>query len=232
MRKTGRDDKIIRFVLLQHQPHCLHVVARESPVPRRVQVSQSQAVIHALLDPRHGVADLAGHKLQATPRRLMIKQDSRTGEQVVTLTVIHGDPVTVGFGHSVGAARVQGGRLSLRNFANLAEDLAARSLVELDLRIEGTNGLQDASHAERGHLGGEHRLIPGGEHVGLRPEVVNLVRLVLSQQVHQRPLVVQIPRDELHILEDVRYPHQGIRAGPAHHPNDAVALCQQELGQI
>ena len=64
---AGGDDVVVGLVLLQHQPHRLHVVAGVAPVALGVEVAQHEVVLQAELDAGHGVGDLAGHELDATP---------------------------------------------------------------------------------------------------------------------------------------------------------------------
>src|ERR1700686_2737391 len=42
VRSARRDHVVVRRFLLQHQPHCAHVVACETPIARRFEVSQVQ----------------------------------------------------------------------------------------------------------------------------------------------------------------------------------------------
>lgn len=41
------DDKVLRLVLLQHEPHAVHIVPRVAPVPLGIEISQQQAVLNA-----------------------------------------------------------------------------------------------------------------------------------------------------------------------------------------
>src|SRR5437763_9590892 len=84
---SRRDDVILRTALLQHEPHRLDVVARKPPVPARVEVAEPKFVGQAELDPRYAIGDLPRHELDAAPRRLVVEQDPRDGEQPVRLAV-------------------------------------------------------------------------------------------------------------------------------------------------
>jgi hypothetical protein len=50
VRLAGRDDVVLRLVVLKHQPHRLNVVARVAPVALRIEVPQQQLVLQAQLD--------------------------------------------------------------------------------------------------------------------------------------------------------------------------------------
>jgi len=88
MSASGRDDEIIRLVLLQHQPHRAHVVRRPTPIAFRVQVAQWQFV----REPERDLGGVIGHfvrrKFQAAPRRFVIEQNARDREQVVRLAIV------------------------------------------------------------------------------------------------------------------------------------------------
>ena len=44
MHDAGGEDEVVGLVLLQHEPHPLHVVPGVAPVPHRVQVTQLETL--------------------------------------------------------------------------------------------------------------------------------------------------------------------------------------------
>ena len=106
----------------------------------------------------------------------MIKQDSGAGEDIITFTIIHSNPVAVYLGHSVGASGIKRGFFALRNLTNLAKHFAARGLVKADGLVHHLDGFQHARYAKGGNLAGEEGLIPGGWDKGLGGEIVNFLR--------------------------------------------------------
>src|SRR5713101_9056930 len=54
------------LLLLEHQPHRLHIIAGKAPVPLGIQIAQMQLRGQPQLDPRYPIADLAGDELQPT----------------------------------------------------------------------------------------------------------------------------------------------------------------------
>ena len=44
MHHPSGEDKVIRFLLLQHQPHALDIVPGVTPVPHTVQITQLKAL--------------------------------------------------------------------------------------------------------------------------------------------------------------------------------------------
>ena len=79
----------------------LHVIAGMTPIPFTVQVAQVEAVLESQFDSGQSPGDFAGDKGFPPYGRLMIEEDAVTGEQVVGLPVIDGDPVGVEFGNRV-----------------------------------------------------------------------------------------------------------------------------------
>ena len=148
VRLAGRDHVVVRLVLLEHQPHRLDVVARIAPVALGVQVAEAELVGQPQLDPRHAVADLAGHELEPPPRGLVVEQDPGHRVQAVRLAVVDGDPVAVGLRDAVRAARVERRLLVLRHLAHLPEHLRGRRLVEADVRVDDPDGLEHAGDAD------------------------------------------------------------------------------------
>ena len=131
------------------------------------------------------MGDLTGDEFQAAARAFMVEENARDGKQVVGLTVIDGDPVPVHLGDAVRAARVEGGGFTLRHFVHLAEHLAGGSLIEARLGADQADSLQQAGHPQSGDFAGENGLVPGGRDEGLRCQVVQLVRAILFDQIHQ-----------------------------------------------
>ncbi len=89
--------------------------------------------------------DLAGDKGLAPARALVVEEDAVAGVHAVGLAVVHRDPVGVHLGHRVGAARVEGRGLLLRNFLHQAVKLAGAGLVEARLLLQA----QDAHRLQQ-----------------------------------------------------------------------------------
>ena len=184
------------------------------------------------LDPRHAVGDLAGHELEAAPRRLVVEQDARAGEQVVALAVVDRDVVPVDLRHAIRAARIERRLLALRHRPHLAEHLAGRRLVEPDLGVDLADRFERAGHALGVVLAGEQRLIPRRRHERHRRQVVELLRPHLVEDLEERQLVEQVGRPQLDAVEDVLDAPQVGRARAAHDAVDLVALVEKPLGQV
>src|SRR5512147_2904908 len=65
MGHAGGDDKILRLLPLQHQPHRLDVIPCKSPVSLRIEVSESELLRKSKLDTGHAVGDLPRDELES-----------------------------------------------------------------------------------------------------------------------------------------------------------------------
>lgn len=232
VRLARGDDNVFRVLLLQHQPHGPHVVAREAPVALGVQVAQPHFAVQPQLDARHRVRDLAGDELQAAARALVVEEDAGDGEQVVALAVVDGDPVAVDLGDAVGAAGVEGGVLDLGDGLDLAEHLGGAGLVEAGLGADLAQGVQHARDADAGELARQHGLVPGGAHEALGRQVVDLVGPGLFQRLHQALGVQQVARQHVHLAAQMRDALVGLGAAAAGEAVDLVAFFQQQLREV
>ncbi len=73
---TGGDDEILRLVVLQNQPHALHIVLGIAPVAQAGQVAQVELILLALRDAGGSQRDLAGDEGLAAALGLVVEQDT------------------------------------------------------------------------------------------------------------------------------------------------------------
>lgn len=168
------DDVIGRLILLQHEPHCLDVVPRESPVPGRREVAEEDLGLQADLDAADGARDLARDEVLAAARGLVVEEHAVAGEDAVGLAVVDGVPVRGDLGGGVGGARVEGRVLALRRRRG-AEHLRGARLVVADGLARQADGLEEAERPRGGDVGGVVGDLEGDGDVRLRGEVVDLV---------------------------------------------------------
>ena len=152
--------------------------------------------------------------------------------EVIALPVVDGHPVAVYLGHAVGGTGVERGALGLGHFLNLAEHLAGGRLVEADLGIHESDGVEDAGHAQSSDLAGEDRLGEAGLHEGLCREVVNLGGAVLLEDVDHRDLVEEVTGYEGDPVLEVGDSLEVDGGRPANHADHLVALREQKLGEV
>jgi hypothetical protein len=162
----------------------------------------------------------------------MVEQDARAGKESVALAVVDGNVVAIHLCDTVGAARVKRGALGLRRLPHLAEHLARGGLVEADPGIDEADGVEQARHAERGELRGEHGLGPRGRHEGLRREIVDFLGSAVLEYPDQRELVKEVGLLHDEPRQQVLDALEVVLARPPHHADDGVALLQQKLGEV
>src|ERR1700730_5506972 len=73
---TGANHKIVRPVLLQHEPHCFHVLGGISPVPFRFQVSEEDFLLLAGEDSTQAARDLARNERFTASGALVVEEDT------------------------------------------------------------------------------------------------------------------------------------------------------------
>src|SRR5882724_4897471 len=112
------------LILLQHPPHRLHILPGVSPIPHRIQVTQSKSLRLSSDDSRNSRRDLARYKFVSTTRRLMIKGDSAARMNTGAFPVIPGQLETRHLTDPVNRSRVKPRPLVLRRLLRVAEHLA------------------------------------------------------------------------------------------------------------
>ncbi|CAB4654432.1 unannotated protein [freshwater metagenome] len=121
MRLSSGNYVIVWLVLLQHHPHCFHVVAGIAPVALCVGVAEHKLFFNTKLDACCSVGDFASDKFEATTRAFVIEQNSGRSVKPVALAIVHGDVVTKHLRNAVRRTRVEGGEFGLGHFAYLAK---------------------------------------------------------------------------------------------------------------
>src|SRR5271155_2494281 len=119
----------------------------------------------------------------------MVEKDPARGVDAEALAVVHSHPMGKSFGHRIGQARIEGGSLALALLLDHPEHLGGGGLVESCPGTSNAHRFEHVQTAERGHIGGEQRLLPGRLHKGLRREVVDLPRLHVANDAASTSLI-------------------------------------------
>src|SRR5947207_8265393 len=141
MALPGCNDVVAGLVLLQHQPHRLHVVAGIPPVATGIEIAQDELLLEAQRDRRRSLSNLPREKLERPARRLVVVQDPGAGEQAIAMSIRAHAEVRVRLGNAVRRQRRKRRLLRLWNVARLPEDLRGGRLVEANAVIDGADGL-------------------------------------------------------------------------------------------
>ena len=239
------DDVVVGLVLLQDEPHALHIVARVTPVTQGIEVTQVEFVLQAVGDACGGNGNLACDEGLAAALALMIEQDAVGAEHAVTLAVVLHDPERVQFCATVGAAGIERCGLALGHLLHLAVEFAGTCLIDARhvLAAGDAHGLDKAQRAHSVGLGRVFRHVKRHLHVALCRQVVNLVGLGLLDDADERTAVghVAVVQVDEALLFHVAHPLVKVqvldaaRVETAAAADDAVhliAFLQQEFCQI
>ena len=231
---AGSDDEILRPLVLEHQPHALHIVLCVAPVPFAVQVPQLELVLQAAGDPPGGAGDLPRHKVLPPSLRLVVEQNAVDREHAVGLPVLLHHPVPVLLGDGVGAVGVEGRGLLLGHLLHLPVQLRGGGLVEpaCFLHAQNPDALQQAQYPQRVHIPGVLRHVEAHLHVALGRQVVHLLRLYQPQDTDDAAGIAQIPVVEGNFIQQMGNPVRVGQGRPPGHAVDLVPLLQQQLCQI
>ncbi len=151
---AGRDDIIVRLLLLQHEPHRSDVISRMAPVALGVDVAEVQLLGEPQLDPRHASRDLARDELLAAQRALVIEEDSGRRVHAEALAIIHGDPVAEELGDGIGRARIEGRLLVLDRLLDEPVHFGGGGLIEAGLRRGDAHRFEHVGDADGGDVRG------------------------------------------------------------------------------
>ena len=72
----GRQNIVVRFVLLEDHPHAFDKVAGMPPIALGIEIPQIELILQAELNGRDCASDLTGHECLAASRPLVIEQNS------------------------------------------------------------------------------------------------------------------------------------------------------------
>src|SRR5215510_2119004 len=154
----------------------------------------------------------------------MVEADPRAGKDVVTLTVIDGDPMGVDFSDAVGAAGIERRRFVLWCLAYFAEHLTRRGLIKFAIWLVFPNRLEHPRRAGSGNIHCQHRLIPGGWHERLGSKIVDFVGSNRPYGIVQRGLIGEVPFDDFHAVENMLDTVEALKASPSDHPIHGIAF--------
>jgi len=129
----------------------------------------------------------------------VIEEKAVAGLYAVSLAVVHHDPVAIYLGHRVGATRIEGRGLLLRDLLHQAVELAGTGLVDTGSAGEAQHpqGLQDAQGTEGIAISGVFRGLEAHRHMTLGTEVANLIKVHLLDNPDQVGGIGEIAVDRL-----------------------------------
>ena len=127
---AGGDDEVLGLLLLQDEPHALHVVLGVAPVAQAAEVAQEELLLLALLDAGSCQRNLTGDEGLAAALTLVVEEDARAAVHIVSLAILLDNPEAVLLGHSVWRVGMERRVLVLGNLFHLAIKLRRRGLID------------------------------------------------------------------------------------------------------
>ena len=98
---AGGNHEVLRLVVLEYEPHALHIVLGIAPVAEGVKVAEIKAVLLALGNTGGCKSNLTGYKGLATTLALMVEKDAGAAEHIVGIAEFLDNPEAVELGHCV-----------------------------------------------------------------------------------------------------------------------------------
>ena len=102
MLLAGRNDKVLRLLLLHNQPHTLHIILGIPPVAQGIHIAKLQMILDSLCDSARRKGNLPGDKILSTTLRFMVEQDTVYREHIVSLPVFLHNPEPVLLRYRIG----------------------------------------------------------------------------------------------------------------------------------
>ena len=115
------------------------------------------------------------------------------------LAIVHHAPMGEELRHPIRTARIERRLLALRGLLHLAEHFRGRGLVEARTGADLAHGFEQTQHAKPVDFGGIERLLEGEADEALRGEIVDFVRLELTEDVAEVAFLEQLHVNELDV---------------------------------
>ena len=120
---TSSDYEVLGSLVLQDEPHTLHVVLGISPVAQRREVAQIQLFLLALGNACCRQRYLSCNECLAATFTLVVEEYARAAEHIVCLAVLPDNPETIELSHSIGAVGMERSELVLGHLLHFSIEL-------------------------------------------------------------------------------------------------------------
>src|SRR3989338_1261308 len=154
-------------------------------------------------------------KFQAASWTFMIKQYSRTCKNVIALSIIDSNEVSIHFCNTIRASRIKRSFLCLRSLKNFSKHFRGRCLIKLDFRVVKSDCFKNSGHTKPSDICSKEWLIPGGWNKRLGTKVIHFIRIYFFDKKVKGVLISKISLHKLHILSDVINIVKFLNAGAA-----------------
>ena len=129
MLHTCCNDKILRLIVLQNQPHAFHIILGIAPITQAVEIAEIQLLLVPLRNTCRPQRNLTRYKSFPTALRLMVKENAGSGEHIIGLTIFLRNPEAILFGNSIRRIRMEWRVFILGNFLHFAVKLRCGCLI-------------------------------------------------------------------------------------------------------
>ncbi|CDD83991.1 uncharacterized protein BN666_00512 [Bacteroides sp. CAG:462] len=200
MHLTGCNDKVLGSLVLENQPHALHIVLGIAPVAACVEVAQIEFVLMSLGDAGCRQGNLTCDEVLAATFTLVVEQDAIHAIHAIALAVVLRYPETILLGHSIGRTRIERSRLALGNFLHLAEKLGSGCLIDAAgfLQSADAHRLQQTQRPECICLCRIFRYVKADFHMALCSQVIDFIGLHLRNDADERTGVRHVAPMQVH----------------------------------
>ena len=203
-----------------------------TPVSLRVHISKFQMILYTKFDTCYRICDLTSNELFTTTLGFMIEKNSGACIQIITLSVVLCDPVSIQFCYSVWRTWIEWSCLCLRNCLNQTKHLTCRSLIKSCFRFYCTNCFKHIGNTKSIDICCCQRLLPTCSYKRLSSKVVNFICLRNLHCCDQRNRVRHICINKVNFIFDMLYVSIIYNALTAHDSIYFIALLQQKFCKI
>src|SRR5205823_3256600 len=109
MLLPGRNNKVFRLFLLEHEPLHFDIVASVAPITLGVEISQIYRALQPYLYSRQPASNFTRDEGLSAHRGLVIKQNAVAGVHSVRFAIVDRDPVCEQLGYAIRRARMKWG---------------------------------------------------------------------------------------------------------------------------
>ena len=119
---TRSNNKILRFLLLEHEPLHFNIIFGMSPIAQGIKVSEVEAILKPKFYAGKCTSNLAGNKGLASERTFMVEENPVAGIDTIRLTIIDRDPLSVELGNTIRTSWIKRSSFLLRNLLDKTKE--------------------------------------------------------------------------------------------------------------
>ena len=231
-------DVIVGCLLLEHEPHHLHILRGKAPVSLGIQIAEVEPLLPSGEHARDRPGHLSRNESLTATGRFVVEEDAVAGEETVTFPIVDCHPVGVDLRCGIRAPRVES-RFFVLGRRSRSEHLRRGCLVVPGIDPAPPDGLEKASSAETGGVTRVFRHVEAHPYVTLCRKVVDLVGADVEDEVCHLAGIGQVTVVEkkerlgrMRVGIDMVYSPRIESACPPYESVDLVTFRKEEFGKI